>query len=364
MNNKNKNEIIRKKILLLMLVIAISLLHYGIDRSHLHYHPYYSEFYYLPIVLAGLWFGLRGALTVSAAITVCYLPYVFRHWQGGSPYDFDKLVSVGLYNGLAVLVGILRNREMAASERLLQARHLASVGRSLAAVAHDMKTPLVVIGGLTRRVWEKMAADDPAREKLALVIREATRMEEMTKDMLDFSRPLNLHRTYADINKTVRDSLALVADAAKKKKVRIVPELCEGLPNIYFDAMRMVQVIVNLILNAVQASPAGGTVTVRTDRVGENVIVEVIDRGCGIREDQRGRIFDPFFTTKKEGTGLGLPIVRKIVDAHGWTMEILNNRDQGVVSRIMLTVDEEGLPAEPSEEQPPDSREEAGPTHS
>ncbi|HDO31353.1 MAG TPA: hypothetical protein ENG79_09920, partial [Desulfobacteraceae bacterium] len=110
--------------------------------------------------------------------------------------------------------------------------------------------------------------------------------------------------------------------------------------------------------------PAGGTVTVRTDRVGENVIVEVIDRGCGIREDQRGRIFDPFFTTKKEGTGLGLPIVRKIVDAHGWTMEILNNRDQGVVSRIMLTVDEEGLPAEPSEEQPPDSREEAGPTHS
>lgn len=352
MKNKNKNEIIRKKILLVMLVLAISLLHYGIDHSSLHYHTFYSEFYYLPIVLAGLWFGLRGALMISAAITACYLPYVFQHWQGNSPYDIDKLVSVGLYNGLAVLVGILRNREIAASERLQQTRHLASVGRSLAAVAHDMKTPLVVIGGLTRRVWEKMDADDPARETLALVVREATRLEEMTKDMLDFSRPLNLRRTYADINKTVRDSLALVAEAAKKKHVRIVPELCAGLPDIYFDTMRMVQVIVNLLLNAVQASPAGGTVTVRTGEAGGSVIVEVIDNGCGIREDQRARIFDPFFTTKKEGTGLGLPIVRKIVDAHGWTLEIFNNRDKGVVSRIRLMVDEEGRPAGSSVVQP------------
>ncbi len=344
MNNQNKNEIIRKKILLVMLVGTISLLHYGIDRSHLHYHPFYSEFYYLPIVLAGLWFGLRGALTVSAAITVCYLPYVFLHWHGGSSYDVDKLVSVGLYNGLAVLVGILRNREMAASERLLQVRHLASVGRSLAAVAHDMKTPLIVIGGLTRRVWEKMAADDPARDKLALVIREATMMEEMTKDMLDFSRPLNLRRTYGDINKTVQDSLALVAEAARNKHVRIVPELYGGLPDISFDAMRIVQVIVNLILNAVQASPEGGAVTVRTDRAGEDVVVAVIDRGCGIREDQRGRIFDPFFTTKKEGTGLGLPIVKKIVDEHGWTLEVLNDRNKGVISRISLTMNDSGRP--------------------
>lgn len=339
--------------MLVLLVTGISLLHYGIEHSRFHYHIFYGELYYLPIVLAGLWFGLRGALAVSAAITVCYLPYVFWYWQGGSPYDLDKLMSVGLYNGLAVLVGLLRSRETAASERLLQAEHLALIGRSLAAVAHDMKTPLIVIGGLTRRVWEKMDADDPAREKLALVIREATRMEEMTKDMLDFSRPLNLRRTYADINKTVLDSLALVADAARKKQVRIVPELYEDLPGISFDAMRMVQVIVNLILNAVQASPAGGTVTIRTDRAEGSIIVEVIDSGCGIREDQRRRIFDPFFTTKKEGTGLGLPIVRKIVDAHGWTLEILNNPDKGVVSRIRLTVNEDEQREGPFEPEPP-----------
>jgi signal transduction histidine kinase len=117
-------------------------------------------------------------------------------------------------------------------------------------------------------------------------------------------------------------------------------------------------VIVNLLLNAVQASPAGGTVTVRTGRAGGSVIVEVIDNGCGIREDQRERIFDPFFTTKKEGTGLGLPIVRKIVDAHGWTLEVFNNRDKGVVSRIRLMVDEEGRPAAGSSAVQPSSRHE------
>ncbi len=322
--------------MIVILVVGISLLHFFTDQSRYHYHVFYGELYFLPIVLAGFWFGLRGSMAVSLAITACYSPLILWHWQDFSPDDFDRILSILLYNFLAALIGALKDREYCANERMLKAESLAAMGKSLAAVAHDMKTPLVTIGGFARRLQKKCKKDDPSHVKADIIIRETERLEKMMHNMLDFSRPLALELSPGYLNEAIQNSLTIVAETAQKKDVIIERLFSPDLPVIAFDAMRMEQVVVNLALNAVQASPAGEKVTIRTSVVGKNSVIEVIDCGGGISLDIRAKIFDPFFTTKKAGTGLGLAIVKKIVEAHEGSLEILDNSPQGSIFKVML----------------------------
>lgn len=322
--------------LIVILVVCISLLHYLTDQSRYHYHVFYGELYFLPIVLAGLWFGLRGALATSLGITACYLPFVYWHWHGFSSDDFDRMLSVALYNFIAAFIGILKDRENIAHERLLKTESLAAMGKSLAAVAHDMKTPLVVIGGFARRLQKKFKNDDPDREKSDIIIRETERLEKMMHNMLDFSKPLALQLSHGSLNEIVQSSLIIVAETAQNKEVTIEHLLSPDLPPVAFDAMRMEQMIVNLALNAVQASPERGKVSIRTSMVEKNIVIDIADCGSGLLFGHRAKVFDPFFTTRKEGTGLGLAIVKKIVEAHEGSLEILDNAPKGTIFRVML----------------------------
>ncbi len=325
-----------KVFLLFCMIAGISLLHYGTTRHWVRYHAFFGELYFLPIVLAGLWFNLEGALAASAVITLCFIPFLVLNWEDFSSGDIDRLVSVALYNGLAILVGVLKRRETAVQEQLVQAEGLVAVGKSLAAVAHDLKAPLVVIGGLTRRVLQKLAEGDPAREKLAIVMRETRRVENMTRDMLDFSRPLTLNRTSVELDTILRNCLAMVRDEARTRDIALEYQVEGDLPPISMDSARVEQAIVNLLLNGIQASTGGGTVTVRIRRSPDGIVLDVMDSGSGIPAGQRQKVFDPFFTTKKEGTGLGLPIVKKIIEAHGWSMYILDRPERGLIFRIVM----------------------------
>ena len=322
--------------LIVILVVGISLLHYLTDQSRYHYHVFYGELYFLPIVLAGLWFGLAGGLATSLGVTACYLPFVYWHWHGFSSDDFDRILPVALYNSIAAFIGVLKDREIIAHERLLKAESLAAIGESLAAVAHDMKTPLVIIGGFARRLQKKFKNDDPDREKSDIIIRETERLEKMMHNMLDFSKPLALQLSTGSLNEIVQSSLILVAETAQKKGVTIESLLSPDLPAVAFDAMRMEQVIVNLALNAIQASPEREKVSIRTSVLEKNIVIDIADCGSGISFDHRAKVFDPFFTTKKEGTGLGLAIVKKIVEAHKGSLAISDNAPKGTIFRVIL----------------------------
>jgi len=322
--------------LIVILVVGISLLHYLTDQSRYHYHVFYGELYFLPIVLAGLWFGLAGGLATSLGVTACYLPFVYWHWHGFSSDDFDRILPVALYNSIAAFIGVLKDREIIAHERLLKAESLAAIGESLAAVAHDMKTPLVIIGGFARRLQKKFKNDDPDREKSDIIIRETERLEKMMHNMLDFSKPLALQLSTGSLNEIVQSSLILVAETAQKKGVTIESLLSQDLPAVAFDAMRMEQVIVNLALNAIQASPEREKVSIRTSVLEKNIVIDIADCGSGISLDHRAKVFDPFFTTKKEGTGLGLAIVKKIVEAHKGSLAISDNAPKGTIFRVIL----------------------------
>lgn len=318
------------------LIVGITSAHYLLGLNQKYYHIFYRELYYLPLVLAGLWFGLRGTLVTSIGITIFFLPYILLTWQGFSPDDFSKLMELVLLNIVALILGLFKDREKATHKKMLKAERLAAIGRALAGVAHDIKTPLIAIGGYTQLVQKKLKKDDPAHRKLDIVVSETRRLENMISVMLDFSRPLTLKRTRGDLHKAVEESLSIVKEQAKKRNVEIQMRLAPNIPDFPFDDSRMRQCIINLLTNAIQASPEQEAVTVCTSVKDSFVNIDVTDRGEGVSSEKEDEIFLPFFTTKKEGTGLGLPIVRKIVEAHGGKIEALNGAAEGVTFRVSL----------------------------
>ena len=322
--------------LIVTLVLGISSLHYGTDHGHRYLHIFYRELYFLPIVLAAFWFGLHGALATSLTITALFVPFTLIHWQNLSPDDFSLAMDKLLYNIVAVVLGLLTDRERAQHERMLDAENLAGMGKAVASVAHDMKTPLIAIGGFSSSVQKKLEKDDPNYGKLDIVIEETRRLENMVKQMLDFSGPLELDRSQADINKLVQDSIVVVSKTPEGSRVRIDMHLPNDLPPVSFDVMRMKQALINLLMNAIQASPEGETVTVSTYQKSSYVGIDLSDNGCGIPPGQKEKIFAPFCTTKKGGTGLGLPVTKKIIQAHDGRLELLDNAERGITFRILL----------------------------
>jgi signal transduction histidine kinase len=322
--------------LVTLLVLGITALHYTTQMSEFHYHIFYRELYFLPIILAGFWFGLPKALWTSISISLLYLPLILIHWQGFSSNDFDKIMELILYNVDAFILGFLRDRQRIEHERYVKVESLAAMGRALSGVAHDMKTPLIAIGGFSKMVQRNFQDDDPSYKKLDIVVQETKRLENMVREMLDFSRPLRLDRFEEDLNKVVEDSLAVSGGTAEDNEVTIEKHLDRDLPVISMDALRMKQVVINLLNNAVQASPAGQTVVVKTSRINDYAAIEVTDCGCGIPMEHREEIFAPFFSTKKEGTGLGLPIVKRIIESHNGHLELLDNPERGVTFRVLL----------------------------
>lgn len=327
----------RAKILVIVLVVAIiTFSHYSTELEVHRYHIFYQGLYFIPILLSGLWFGLRGGLVASLSITILYLPFTIVHWTVFSAEDINSLLEMVLYNLVAVVLGILRDREKREQLRLSEAENLAAIGKAASCLAHDMKTPLIAIGGFSRSIKRSLKSDEKHNEKLDIIIQEAQRLENMIKEMLDFSRPLELHASTQDIQPVIKESLEVVRDLAGEKKVELQVQSAQGLPTCSFEAMRMKQALINVLSNAIEASPEGGIVSVATFQKGKRLFLEVSDQGCGIPPDKKREVFLPFYSTKKGGTGLGLTIVKKIIEAHRGRVEILDGPRSGTLVRIVL----------------------------
>jgi len=336
-----------KVLLVLLLVVLTTFFHYYTMLTGHRYYIFYGDLYFFPLVLAGFWFGLRGALLSSTIITAAYLPITIMFWEHVPTHDLTPVVEIILFYTIATIIGVLKDREQRRYHQLVRAESLAAMGRAVSAAAHDMKTPLIAIGGFTNLVMARLGkiAQDvekapeiigDAQEKLAIVVKETGRLESMVKEMLDFSRPLQLQKSKEDIGRIIAASVAMVGPSAKARQVRISSETPGDLPLVSIDADRFEQVLVNLLMNAIQASTDGEEVTVASFAAGPHLIIDVSDCGCGIPIAKRTEIFDPFITTKKEGTGLGLPIAKKVVEAHDGQIEILDNKQSGVTFRIKI----------------------------
>jgi signal transduction histidine kinase len=326
----------QKALIIVLMIGAIVYLHYFTFPDMRYHHAFYRMLFYLPLVLGCFWFGLKGAIYISASITTFYLPYVIGHWQRLSLEVFDKLLEGLLFITIAFILGFLVEKEKKRQRALLRAESLAAIGKALSEVAHDMKTPLVAIGGFANQVYNRLKPNDPARKKLDILIKETGRLESLVKGMLDFGRPIELQATRTNLNELVLESMEVAQPMASSTGVELKADLNPALPSLLLDAPRVKQVLLNLVTNAVQASPAGEQVLVKTRPTEEGVVLDITDHGCGITVENRESVFHPFVSTKKGGTGLGLAIVKKIVEGHGGEVSFHRNGQRGVTFRIRL----------------------------
>jgi signal transduction histidine kinase len=240
----------------------------------------------------------------------------------------DKLVDLRkMLDELQEAISEFQKAEEQIQEKIIEYEKLSALGRLTANVAHEIRNPITVIGGLTERLKKSISKEAKEKEYLEAISSEAKRLEEILKDVLLFSDKAFFQREMKDINRIIEDSLIIYEDACKNAAIRL-SKIFGDVPQIFIDERQVRAAITNLLSNAIDAMPDGGTLTVTTNVEyisGKNyVAVKVADTGVGIAEENLKMIYEPFFTTKstKQETGLGLPITRKIVEGHGGLIKI------------------------------------------
>jgi signal transduction histidine kinase len=225
--------------------------------------------------------------------------------------------------------------------QLIQSAKMAAIGQLAAGVAHELNNPLTGVLGFAELLLRQASPDDPSRARLVTIAAEARRARDIVRGLLDFARQTEFHQEWADVNQVVQGTLALSRKRLEHGKVTVAEQYTSDLPRLLLDVGRMKQVILNLVTNALQGMPQGGTLTVTTEQVGSEVAVRIADTGAGIPVDILPRIFEPFFTTRPigQGTGLGLSVSLGIVEQHGGRIEVESQEEKGSTFTVWLPVD-------------------------
>ena len=266
-----------------------------------------------------------------------------------------------LIDAVANQVGVMLERRLADEERArleTQLRHadrLATIGQLAAGVAHELNEPLGNILGFAQLARKTPALPRAAADDIGKVVTAALHAREVVTKLMLFARQKMPARVEVKPNDLVENGLFFLESRCAKAGIRLVRRLAVDLPEIVADAGQLHQVLVNLVVNAIQAMPGGGILTITTERSGEAVALTVEDTGVGMSADVLSRAFVPFFTTKAvgEGTGLGLSVVHGIVTAHGGRIDVESKPGRGTRFRVQLPI---AGPAETGKEEPGELR--------
>lgn len=199
--------------------------------------------------------------------------------------------------------------------KLLQTERLAAVGQTVAHVAHEIRNPLMIIGGFSNQIRESLT-DYKAIRKLDMVLDEVSRLEKLVANLGDFTKEYRLVKRQADINSVIQDVLKIMGEVYSSDKHELKIDLHPNLKEVNCDPDKLKQVFMNIIANGIEAMEDGGTITINTKKWYDGVEIRISDDGIGISEEHLLRIFEPFYTTRDRGSGLGLSISYKIVAAH------------------------------------------------
>jgi PAS domain S-box-containing protein len=235
----------------------------------------------------------------------------------------------------------LRRQAQELEQQLIATGRLVSLGEITASMAHEFNNPLGIILGFVEDLLLGTHPADPNYRPLQIVNDEAKRCQRIIQDLMDYTRPRAVALSSTSLNLIIAKTLGLVETRLYKQKINLETTVEPNLPNVYADYQQLEQVFVNLYLNAIDAMPAGGTMSVsaKVDRQNEDasVVVAVSDSGFGIEKELLGRIFQPFYTAKKtRGMGLGLPICERIVRNHGGYIEVDSAVGRGTTFKVYL----------------------------
>ena len=229
-------------------------------------------------------------------------------------------------------------------ERMLRAERLAISGELTSSVLHEIKNPLVAIGGFARNLWNSGKFDEKDREKVEIIMNEAQRLENYLGSLQSNVRRLQIEDS--DLNQIVDDVCQLIQNDFSEHNIDLLKSLAPELPGCRIDQVKLHEAFLNILMNAKEAIVSDGKVWVKTWTDGSEGLlhIEITDNGGGIQKDKIARIFTPFYTTKEDGSGLGLAFVHRIIRDHGGNISVTSTRGKGTTFVITL-------PAYPREDQ-------------
>ncbi len=233
-----------------------------------------------------------------------------------------------------------RTKELQESQaHLVQQEKHAAFGLLAAGIAHEVGNPLAAISSLVQML-NRRPTDEYTREKLNMVDDQLRRIQRTLRELVDFSRPATTQKTMCDIHEIIDAALNIAKYYKRKKGKQIVTRYAEGLPPLRAARDQLVQILLNLILNAMDATDEGGTIEIATRLVDGSIEVTISDDGHGIPADAQANIFQPYFTTKETGTGLGLFVCRSIIEQAGeGRIELMQTSSAGTTFAVYVTCD-------------------------
>ena len=351
---------------IIKILLATLLLEYTGDPAGGINSSYYL-IYFLPVMTAAVYFEGTGTLIWTAITSAAYgsllIPAYLENYEL-TPESAKELVLRNIFFFLAAMLVnpfVSENRRQAKRYRLLaeelaetnrrleqaqeearRSERLAALGQLTAGLAHEIRNPLAVIKGSAETLTRRLQAADPVTTEVAgYISSEVNRLNTIVTRFLNFARPLKLERRLAQIPPLLERALKVALERWPEAKVEVAQQYSENLPEINVDPDLCEQAFTNLVLNAYEAmTDTGGRLTVRVAAANSDgrrgVEINIEDTGPGIPPELHGQIFNPFFTTKKEGVGLGLSLVSKIVDDHRGWIRISSGPGKGACFRLFL----------------------------
>ena len=293
--------------------------------------------------------SMKRAIRSVLDTGVTYQGYKIRFQPEKHDEIYINMSISQLLNGAGEQLGLVLifedvTREIKMENEFRRMGELAAIGQLAASIAHELRNPLSSIKGAAQFLQKEYEDHSAIVEFLGIIIDEVNGLNRLTTEFLDFARPVQLELTSTSVNTIVDKTLQFMSVHITDNNVVVKENLDPTVPDIQADESQLEQVMRNIVINALQAMPEGGAITVTTGRAPSGgVFMSITDTGIGIPEDKLDRIFLPFFTTKTKGTGLGLSVVRKIVENHGGRIEVTSEAGVGTTFTIVLL--QSGVPA-------------------
>ncbi len=262
--------------------------------------------------------------------------------RDGQEFPLSISFSVVEIHGSLYFTAIMRDitEYKAMEDRVLQSERLAAVGNTVAHIAHEIKNPLLIIGGFARQLLRVPEFDDTARHKLSTIAEEVTHLEDMVAAMRDFVRRPPAQKRQGEVGPAIAEALKLFQDSFKEHHIQVRQVAETILPTIAFDPQQVHQVLINLFKNAQEAMPDGGEITIASRVRGLYLEISITDTGVGMPPEVTSGIFQPYFSTKEMGTGLGLAICQSIIHEHGGYIFATSTPGRGSTFTIQLPLEE------------------------
>ena len=316
-----------------------------------------QRLYYIPIALAGLSMGWRGGLSVALLSGVAFAIGTPPIWTVPRVDVLDECLEICVFSLVGVVAGLLTDRQRKQEralrnttdqlrqahrelqenfESMKRAERLSALGQLSAGLAHEIRNPLASIEGAANVLQHETQSEERRREFLDIIQKESRRLNRLLTSFLDFAKPRHPDLRRVEVHDLFDSVILLARHAGDTHRLQLKKEIQPGLSTVECDPEQLKQVLLNLVMNAIQAMPRGGNIVLAAQQDETTGTIEVRDQGCGMSDDDLDRMFDPFFTTKERGSGLGLSVAHQIVSQHKGTLTVARNSSEGTTIRISL----------------------------